>query len=165
MTPYDFAQQLHRYGVKEIPGKPENPLIRAMHYSVGYMANEDEPWCGSFMGLCHKVTAYEVPKSATSARAWLNAGEEVPLALARPGDVVVLWRGSKTGWMGHVAFYVSHNKAAGTITLLGGNQGDQLSIAKFDLDKLLGIRGPKPIAITALNALKPAAVLINPTTA
>jgi uncharacterized protein (TIGR02594 family) len=164
MTPYDFAKALHRYGVKEIPGKPENPLIRAFHYSIGLVANEDTAWCGSFVGFCHKTTAYELPKGPSAARSWLNAGEVVAsLDLALPGDVIILWRGSKDGWQGHVGFYERHTTSL--VTLLGGNQGDELSIASFGRDRLLGIRRPRSLSTNALHALTSSHVLFNPTTA
>jgi uncharacterized protein (TIGR02594 family) len=57
----------------------------------------------------------------------------------QPGDVVVLQRGDKDGWQGHVGFYMGTNPD-GTIKVLGGNQGDAVAEGNFDASKVLGFR-------------------------
>ena len=58
-------------------------------------------------------------------------------AMKQGFDVVVLRRGSSPV-AGHVGFYAG---STGTVIhVLGGNQGDTVSIATFSLDDLLGLR-------------------------
>ena len=71
------------------------------------------------------------------ARSWLAVGEPVDPSDAREGDVVILSRG-RNPHAGHVGFL------AGPITdkipLLGGNQGNKVSVAQYPAARLLGIR-------------------------
>ena len=59
------------------------------------------------------------------------------LAQAKEGDVVVLSRGA-SGWQGHVAFFL---RAVGQqVEVLGGNQGNGVSVTRYPKSKVLGIR-------------------------
>jgi uncharacterized protein (TIGR02594 family) len=70
------------------------------------------------------------------ARSWLTWGKEAPDFV--PGCAVIVKRGS--GTLGHVGLYVGTE--SGRIRLLGGNQGNAVSIASFDADRILGRRVP-----------------------
>lgn len=97
-------------------------------------------WCGAFVGMC---IATVLPKEAMPAnplgsRNWLNFGR----AIDGPqiGAIAVFWRGSKTGWQGHVGFVVGHDKTH--LHILGGNQSDSVSVARIAKNRLLGYRWP-----------------------
>ena len=75
---------------------------------------------------------------SAAARSYLDWGVE--LDIPRKGCVVVLWRGSKDGASGHVGFFLYQTKDK--ITLLGGNQGDKVSVQSYDIDRVLSYRWP-----------------------
>lgn len=54
---------------------------------------------------------------------------------------MVFWRGKKSGWSGHVGFYVSED--SGTYHILGGNQSNAVTITKVRKGRFLGARWPK----------------------
>jgi hypothetical protein len=77
------------------------------------------------------------PRSGSlAARSWLKVGEATDDP--EPGDVVVLWRGSKEGWQGHVGLFCS--KQNGVIYILGGNQRDGVNVTGYLEIQLLGYR-------------------------
>lgn len=122
-------------GVAELPGDRNNPRVVEYHASTGLGASPDAvPWCSSFVNWCMKRVGIPRTKSA-AARSWLNWGEPTD----RPGGVAVLTRGPNPA-AGHVGFYLGERE--GSLYLLGGNQGDRVSIAKFPVARLLGIRWP-----------------------
>lgn len=133
---YDLMMRLRKAGVKEIRGG-ENPLIVAMHrYGGARWAKEDEvPWCSSCINFVALLLGYERSNSA-SARSWLAVGQKVE----RPaiGDVVIFWRGKRTGWQGHVALYAG--REGGKVLALGGNQSDSINVARYADSRVLGYR-------------------------
>ncbi len=63
--------------------------------------------CAAFVAeVVRKAGATPPPAGAALARSWLAWGRPVPLATIRPGDVVVCWRGSRSGSSGHILIYV-----------------------------------------------------------
>jgi hypothetical protein len=75
-----------------------------------------------------------------NARSYLTWGEKVTgLEQAREGDVVIFTRGSSAA-QGHVAFF--HKATGSQIEVLGGNQSDGVTIARYAKSRLLGIRRP-----------------------
>lgn len=137
-TPYDVAR--HYLGTAEIPGKSNNPVIMNWYRRllINFVADDETPWCSTLINFCASETGYE-RSGKLNARSWLAVGEPIRLKDAREGDVVIFRRGSN-GWEGHVAFFIATNHSHTYITHLGGNQGDKVSIANSDADKLLGIR-------------------------
>lgn len=130
---YDFAQR--ELGTKEIPGTGNNPRIVAYHESTRIGASDDSvPWCSSFVNWCVERAGY-AGTGSPAARSWLNWGKE--LKKPTEGCVVVLRRGTQS-WQGHVGFYVREDEDL--VYLLGGNQGNSVSIKGFPKDKVLGFR-------------------------
>lgn len=155
-NPYTVALRLHEAKVKEIEGPRTNALIAAMNYLAGAGANEDAPWCGSFVGFCHWVLGYACPKNPAGAREWLTVGLEIPLSRARRGDVIIFWRDKPDGWKGHVGFLHKFSEIGDPI-ILGGNQSDQVSLVTMPRSRVLGARRPQnklmiDVAITNLPA-------------
>lgn len=129
-------------GLREIPGTDHTSLIQAMHMIVGLKNEADEtPWCSSAINFVAQKVGVEGTGSA-AARSWLtwSNSRAVSLEEAQPGDVVVFWRESPTSWKGHVGLYVGHRNEAGTILVLGGNQGDAVNISTYPIERLLGVR-------------------------
>jgi uncharacterized protein (TIGR02594 family) len=144
VTALDIARRF--IGIKEAPGIATNPLILAMLQQDNEWPKDDEvSWCGAFMGFITHLLG--LPRSTTlNARSWLKVGQPVMLNSAKPGfDVVILQRGTGaqpgpevTDAPGHVGFFVGLNDDK--VTLLGGNQGDAVSIASFPVSRVLGVR-------------------------
>lgn len=125
-------------GTHEVSGSSDNPKIMQMYADVGHswVAHDETAWCAAAVGSWLERNGIRSTRKL-NARSYLNWGTSVPIANARPGDVVVFRRGN-SAWQGHVAFYLSHTSK--TVRVLGGNQADRVSIASYPMAKLLGVR-------------------------
>lgn len=145
LTAFDLAQ---RYtGIQELPGGKNHPLIQWWLALCGFgMDSEDEiAWCSAFVnGIAWEL---RLPRSkSAAARSWLNVGTPVTLDQAEPGfDVVVIQRGTAPqpgpeviNATGHVGFFAGLE--GDLISILGGNQSDSVSVARFSKSRLLGVR-------------------------
>lgn len=126
-------------GLEEFPGARHNPAIIAMYAASnnGWVQDDETPWCAAFVGAVLAQAGLK-GTSSLAARSYLDWGQEVPLDNAQKGDIVVLWRGSRDGWQGHVAFL---DRIEGNMVyLLGGNQGNKVSVAPYPIERVLGVR-------------------------
>ena len=128
-------------GVKEVPGKGDNPQVVKYH-AYATVDNkqgmaDSVPWCASFIAYCLEQVGMGSTnnKAARSYLKWGVSSAKDPL----PGDIVVFWRGSKNGWQGHVGFLVE-KKVNGQLYVLGGNQSDAVNIKMFTPYQVLDIR-------------------------
>jgi len=124
-------------GQKEIPGLKHNSVIVNFFKRIkrGGIKADEVPWCAAFVGACLEEAGY-VSTRFESARSYLEWGS----ALGRPcyGCIVVFARNGG----GHVGFAVGRD-LKGRLLILGGNQGDQVSVAPFDPNRVIGYRWPK----------------------
>lgn len=127
-------------GMAEFVGAKHNPDIIKMYADAGngWVKNDETPWCAAFVGSV-LLQCGIAGTNKLNARSYLSWGKSVKLADAEIGDVVVLSRG-KDPASGHVAFYAGVGVKRGTIRLLGGNQGDKVSLALFPASSVLGVR-------------------------
>lgn len=102
----------------------------------------ETPWCGAFMDLIFSkaLPSEALPENTWGARNWLEFGTPCPL---QTGAVAVFWRGSKSGWSGHVGLVDAVDTKRRMIRVLGGNQSDAVTLAWLSYDRLLGCRWPK----------------------
>jgi uncharacterized protein (TIGR02594 family) len=137
VTPYTLAARF--LGVAEVPGMASNPLILAMlQLDQTWPSGDDVAWCSAFASWI--AWLLDLPRSKSlSARSWLTVGQEVTLSDAREGDIVVFSRGTNPA-QGHVGFYAGKSPNTDAILVLGGNQGDRVSIQPFPTSRLLGVR-------------------------
>lgn len=140
-TPYALAKK--ELGVKEISGVKHNSTVVAYFRDAGHpqITDDETAWCAAFVGAMLARAGIK-PTGSLAARSYLKWGTPVGLTEVKPGDIVVFQRGDSS-WQGHVGFYVKHD--ATTISVLGGNQANQVSIAKYPQAKLLGIRRGAPV--------------------
>jgi uncharacterized protein (TIGR02594 family) len=142
MLPEPFWMKIARtyLGVREITGPKHEPLILKWWTNIKAPFRDDEtPWCGAYVGGVLYEADLPIVSGGASARSWLKLKTE----LDRPavGCVVIFWRGSKNGYSGHVGFVVGQDKF-GNLMVLGGNQGNVISIKPFDKARVLGYRWP-----------------------
>ena len=93
-------------------------------------------WCAAFVNSVLAKTGYDGTGS-NLAQSFLDWGVNVDDS-PKHGDIVVISRG-KEPWMGHVGFFHGFD-SNGDIQILGGNQGDAVTIKTYSKDRLLGFR-------------------------
>ncbi len=144
MTPIELARSY--LGTKELKGSVDNPKIMEMYRTVGHewVEHDEVAWCAAFVGHCLERAGFTSTRKL-NARSYLTWGEKVPgVEQAREGDIVIFTRGAGTA-QGHVAIFL---KATGSqVEVLGGNQSDGVTIARYPRSRLLGIR--RPLAVSA----------------
>jgi len=143
-TPIEIARGY--LGTKELKGSADNPKIMEMYRAIGHtqVEHDEVAWCAAFVGCC--LEKANVPSTRKlNARSYLVWGEKVAsVEQAQEGDVVVFTRGARSD-LGHVAFFL---RAAGTqVEVLGGNQSDGVTIARYPKSRVIGIR--RPLAVIA----------------
>lgn len=127
-------------GTREIAGARHNPVIMDWAEDLGIPYSADEvPWCGLFVAHCIGSTLPDesMPTNVLGARNWGTFGKPVKPQL---GAVMVFWRGSRTGWTGHVAFYWAEDEEA--FHVLGGNQSNSVNVTRIGKDRFLDARWP-----------------------
>lgn len=133
-------------GVKEIAGTKHNPRILEYHKSCrgGDVLDDETPWCSSFANFI-MLKAGLMGSGKRNARSWLTWGQELQKPV--PGCIVVFWRDSPKSAKGHVGFYVGGQ--GGEILVLGGNQGNAVSVTTYPRARLLGYRWPNGMPVPA----------------
>lgn len=135
-NPVEFAQSF--IGRTEENAEDVAVLSSFIKETAGININPAQTaWCAAFVDAVLNATGSGKGTGKLNARSYLNWGQEV--SEPKVGDVVVMWRGQRSGWKGHVGFYAGTNED-GTIKVLGGNQGDSVSFDNFDPDRVLGYR-------------------------
>lgn len=137
MNEPDWLTHARTYiGVAEIPGKQTAPTIARWLLELQSWWRDDEtPWCGTFVAAVLRESGVPIAPHWYRARAWLEWG--VTLNAPRLGCVAVFERGGG----GHVGFVVGQDRR-GYLMVLGGNQGNRVSVAPFDWIRVLGYRWP-----------------------
>ena len=140
-APKVIVEALRHYGVLEHAGIGSDPNIMSWAKEVGVMGwyhDDDIAWCGLFVGVVCKRCGYDIPKETLRARAWVTFGTAVERGKEKFGDILVFWRGSRSGSSGHVAFYIAESKTH--FLCLGGNQSNSVSFAWIEKKRLLQAR-------------------------
>lgn len=134
-----FVSMYADIGTHEIAGKRHNPKVVAYFRDAGFPSIKDDEtaWCAAAVNA-HLERSGHAGSKSLAARSFEKWGKEVP---PRVGCIVPLWRGDPKGWQGHVGLYVGETKQH--VLLLGGNQGDAVSIAKYPKSRVLGYRWPR----------------------
>lgn len=131
---------LNLYGLKEVVGSNHNPVILAWARELGIekVYNQDEiPWCGLIMYYAAFKSGKYIPFSAKDglwALNWTKFGTKVKTPML--GDVLVFKRPSG----GHVGLYIGEDST--TYYVIGGNQGNQISIIRIEKNRLVSAVRP-----------------------
>jgi uncharacterized protein (TIGR02594 family) len=138
---YTLAERF--VGVKEWAEAPGNPLILAMlKLDNSWPSSDEVPWCSAFVNFVCWLG--RLPRSKDlRARSWLGVGRGILIGHAQVGyDVVILNRGGSPNpdqaGPGHVGFFggIEDNR----VLVLGGNQSDAVSVARYPVSGVLGVR-------------------------
>ena len=140
---FELAQRFS--GIEEVQGTVDNDQIMAMlRLDTAWPSGDEVPWCSAFANYIAWLARAPRSKSLR-ARSWLQVGQEIELADAEPGDVIVLQRGKGEqpgpevlDAPGHVGFYAGVWREY--IEVLGGNQSDTVKISLYPTERLLGVR-------------------------
>ena len=147
MTCFDLAQRF--VGVKELGKNGDHPLVQWWLSLCGFALEtpDETPWCSAMVnGIAWEL---RMPRSkSAAARSWLAIGKPIAFKDAMVGnDVVILKRGTGpqpgpdvVNAPGHVGFFGGSDPESTTFLVLGGNQVDQVSIARFRVADVLGVR-------------------------
>ncbi len=128
-------------GQKELKGAQHNPLILRWWTAIRAPFTDDEtPWCAAFVGGVLESVGIKSTRSAM-ARSYLKWG--FPIASPELGCVVVFERGPT---FGHVGFVMGRD-LRGNLMVLGGNQGDAVTIAAFNPARVIGYRWPVAVPL------------------
>ena len=130
-------------GQKEVKGIQSNPWILSLWDTVPWIwstvTRKDDsvlPWCGTFMRKVMVDSGIAPPRKWWSARTWSTWG--ISLTVPLFGCVGVMSR--KGG--GHVGIIIGRDNA-GNLLVLGGNQGDAVSVAAFNPSRFTAFVWPK----------------------
>jgi uncharacterized protein (TIGR02594 family) len=135
-SPYEVAQEL--VGMGEAPDRAS--LQDFLSNGGQNLDPVTTAWCAAFVNASLGKAGME-GTGKLNARSFLDWGQEVDEP--QKGDVAVFSRGDPNGGQGHVGFFDGYNDD-GTIRVLGGNQGDAVSIANYSPNALLGFRRGEP---------------------
>ena len=144
MTAPSWLNRARGYvGVRETPGKATTPVIARWLREMRAWWNDDEtPWCGVFVAAVMREEGFRAPPHWYRARAWLAFG--TPIAEPVVGCVAVFARGGA----GHVGFVAGLDER-GRLMVVGGNQGNAVTVAPFDRARVLGYRWPSTVPFPA----------------
>jgi uncharacterized protein (TIGR02594 family) len=127
-------------GIKEIKGNKHNRKILEYHQTTGKFSDDETPWCSSFVNWVMEKAGYKGTGSA-KALSWQNWGKDVGQPVY--GSIAVFsWGGGK----GHVGFVVG--KSGNNISVLGGNQKDQVNVSTFSTSKIVAYVVPKNYSLS-----------------
>ena len=137
-------------GMRETPGAASNPRVLELYALAGHPEIKDDAvaWCAAFVGAC-AVKAGFAGSNSLAARSYLNWGQRLDTTKPLPRGAVLVFRRGDSAWQGHVCLLLSDDGA--TLLVIGGNQSDAVTIARFSRGALIGAR--KPLTITNSNVV------------
>lgn len=139
--PIWLAEARKHIGQKEYPGSANNPWIVSLWKMIkrGGIKNDAVPWCAAFVGGCLETVGI-ISSRFESAMSYMTWG--IPLSQPVPGCIVVFTRIGG----GHVGF-VAGIDDKDRLMVLGGNQGDKVSVAPFERARVTGYRWPRAVPL------------------
>lgn len=142
-------------GTREIVGPKHSPAIIGWARKLGAkvlginVTDDETAWCGTFAAHVMDRFGLGAPKIAVRALAWSGYGRR--LLAPRLGCILTFKRPGG----GHVGFYVGED--AGYYHVLGGNQGNAVSITRIAKSRLEAMVWPnsEPLPAAKPVYLKP----------
>ena len=151
ISPSDFSPfpwmryALQEHGQRERAGKTDNnPRVLQYLNTCGSFTTDETPWCSGFANWCMRQAGI-LGTGRANARSWLHWGSH--LSAPTYGCIAVFWREDPKSSKGHVGFFAG---AEGPhILVLGGNQGNAVSLKKYAVGRLLAFRWPAGMGVPA----------------
>lgn len=128
-------------GLQEVVGQDHNAEILQYWRDIkrGGIKDDETPWCSAFVGAMLERAGIRSTRFE-SAKSYLTYGTEIKQPAY--GCIVVF---SRAGG-GHVGFVVGQD-AQGNLLVLGGNQGNEVSIKAFPKARVTGYRIPPGVTL------------------
>jgi len=137
-------------GLKEIAGNTSNQTILSWAKQLGLDSiykNDDTSWCALFVAFVMMQAGRKIIIPTKDSWDYLRALKyqeanlkTVAMKDAAFGDIMIFKRPEG----GHVAFYVGEDTAC--YHILGGNQGNKVSVIRIDKKRLVAVRRPDYIS-------------------
>lgn len=137
-APRHLIKAIELYNTAEIVGSKHNPVIMGWAKELGLdnvYRSDEIPWCGLFVGVVIKRADRKPVKDPLWALNWNKFGVKVDKPML--GDILTFTRNGG----GHVGFYIGED--AKNFFVLGGNQGNKVSIVKIAKARLSQARRPE----------------------
>jgi uncharacterized protein (TIGR02594 family) len=144
LSAYELAERF--IGVREVPGVASNPQVLAMlRLDHQWPGGDHVPWCSAFLNYI--AWLLRLPRSKDlRARSWLRVGRALHIDEARRGfDTVILRSPGRhepgpevIDATGHVGLFAGLESSR--VLVLGGNQSDRVSVARYPVSRVLGVR-------------------------
>lgn len=116
-------------GQSEVFRVKANPRIIQYFSASKFWGTDDSggenAWCGSFVAWVMEKHGYTPVKEAYRAKSWKNFGQTIKTPIQ--GAIAIKSRNRG----GHVGFVVGQSSTGKYLFILGGNQGNKVSIAKY----------------------------------
>lgn len=148
--PRHIAVALSLIGVAEIPGKDSNKIILGWAKDLGLdkiYTNDDMSWCALYLAYVMKQAGRQIIINTKDPYDYLRALKyqganlnEVAKADAALGDILIFQRPEG----GHVGFCVGEDSQC--FHVLGGNQGNKVSIVPIKKERCIAVRRPAYIS-------------------
>lgn len=144
-----LAEARKMIGTVEGAGAKNTPSVVHLYEEASHpeIHQDSVPWCAAFVGAMLKRAGIK-PSGSLAARSYESWGQ--PLKVPLLGAVAVKKRAGG-GWVGHVGFVVGSSPTS--IILLGGNQGDKVSIAAFNRKDFTAYRWPANLPVPPPSAV------------
>lgn len=114
-------------GEREIVGSKHNlKILSWLKRLRAAWANDETPWCGTYVAHCLDVAGIKPPKHWYRALDYLNYRNTLP----KPAYGCIAVKKRKGG--GHVCFVAGRDKTTGKLVCLGGNQNNMVCYALYD---------------------------------
>jgi uncharacterized protein (TIGR02594 family) len=146
----NYARSL--IGIREIPGSKHSATIMGWIKKLGprilgiTVKDDETPWCGTFCAHVMQHVGIESPPIAVRASSWGKWGRK--LVAPRPGCILVFTRQGG----GHVGFYEGEDDTH--FHVLGGNQGNAVSVTRIARSRLSEMRWPNEIPLPTAKVVR-----------
>ncbi len=116
---------------------PSRIVKTAKLWNGKYFKKGQSCQCANWVSEVVKSSGGGRPLYSSMARNWLKWGKGVSKSAMKPGDVIVTWRGSKSGKSGHVLIYLGNGKCIHRPTR---SKPVQITEFSFYKSNILGVR-------------------------
>jgi uncharacterized protein (TIGR02594 family) len=131
-------------GLHELPGAAARPRIIEMYAKAGHpeIKSDEVAWCSAALNTW-MVESNSRGTGSLAARSWLTWGRAVDIRKVIPRGAVLIFRRGNSSWQGHVCLCLEDR--GDILTVIGGNQSDGVTIARYRKAALIGARWPDTV--------------------